>query len=125
MAWISLNPFHFLSLLVVMEWRLAAIFLANFLCCLTYDVIAPFYPVEAHHLGLSHFDTGLVFTSMPLAGFVAAPFIGSCLYRLGRRNTFTGGILLMVRDYEGTFDGPDGDGGPVSSGYILRSEFSC
>ena len=108
-----------------MEWRLVAIFLANFLCCLTYDVIAPFYPVEAHHLGLSHFKTGLVFTFMPLAGFIASPFIGSCLYRLGRRNTFTGGTVLMVKGQSGRVYGADVDGGPVPSGCVLCSESSC
>lgn len=79
-----------------MDWKLLSIYLANFLCCLTYDVIAPFYPVEAKSKELSHFRVGLVFTCMPLTTFFCSPIVALSLKSVGRRLTFSSGNFLMV-----------------------------
>ena len=84
-----------------MDWKLAAIYFANLLCCLIYDIIAPFYPIEAKEKGVSNFEVGLVFTTMPLVTFVFSPIIGFSLKHFGRRLTFSSGNLVMVLSTQG------------------------
>ena len=80
-----------------MDWKLLSIYLANLLCCLIYDIIAPFYPVEAQIKKVSNFRIGVVFTCMPLATFFCSPIIALSLKTVGRRLTFSSGNILMVR----------------------------
>lgn len=84
-----------------MDWKLVAIYLANLLCCLIYDIIAPFYPIEAQSKGQSNLHIGMVFTLMPLTTFVTSPIVGCALKLVGRRVTFTAGNVLMVTDMQG------------------------
>jgi MFS family permease len=78
-----------------MDWKLGAVYLANLLCCLIYDIIAPFYPIEAQAKGVSNFQIGIVFTSMPLTTCLVSPLIGLSLKLMGRRATFTSGTAVM------------------------------
>ena len=79
-----------------MDLKLISIYLANLMACLIYDVIAPFYPIEAKRKGISNFQVGIVFTSMPLAAFIVSPLVGHFLKNIGRRNAFVAGITLLV-----------------------------
>lgn len=84
-----------------MDWKLGAIYFANLLCCLIYDIIAPFYPIEAQDKGQSNLRIGVVFTLMPLVTFLMSPVIGFSLKTVGRRITFSAGNVLMVSCMQG------------------------
>jgi len=85
----------------IMDWKLGAIYLANFLCCLIYDIIAPFYPIEAQDKGQSNLRIGVVFTLMPLVTFLMSPVVSFALRTAGRRLTFSAGNVLMVSGMQG------------------------
>lgn len=84
-----------------MDWKLGAIYLANLLCCLIYDIIAPFYPIEAQNKGQSNLRIGVVFTLMPLVTFLMSPIVSFALRNVGRRLTFSAGNVLMVTCTQG------------------------
>ncbi|CAG9332228.1 unnamed protein product [Blepharisma stoltei] len=76
------------------DFRLLSIFFSTMLINQIYTVIAPFYPLVAEKKGIAQWVVGLIFTVMPLSGCLVASQIGKNLSYLGRRNTYTGGMLL-------------------------------
>ena len=70
-----------------MDRRLLTLFAATTVVCMLFGVITPFLPLIAESKHLTEWRVGVIFSAHPFAGLIASPFIGTFMYRVGRRNT--------------------------------------
>lgn len=79
------------------DWKAYGLFFATALYCQTIGVLGPFLPLIAEDKHVPAWMVGALFATFPVASLFASPVVGSCLYRLGRRNTLTAAFILDVR----------------------------
>lgn len=72
--------------------RQYSIYLSEFLLCVAYTIIAPFYPGVAESKGVPIWLIGFIFSIDPLVGLPTSIFIGRNMKRLGRREVVVFGI---------------------------------
>ena len=90
------------------DWKAYGLFCATALYCQTLGVMGPFLPLIAADKHVPEWMVGLIFATCPLASLLASPFVGSWLYRLGRRNTLSASFLLDVSGSLGSGNGSIG-----------------
>lgn len=78
------------------DWKAYGLFLATALYCETLSIMDPFLPLISADKQVPEWMVGLMVATTPLASLLASPFVGSWLYRLGRRNTLCASFLLDV-----------------------------
>ena len=68
------------------DYKQKAIYIGLFLVCITYTMIAPFYPQIAQDKGVPLWLIGVIFSLNPLAYLITALFLGKYMVLIGRKN---------------------------------------
>ena len=69
-----------------------SIYLSEFLLCIAYTIIAPFYPGVAESKGLPIWLIGIIFSIDPLVGLPTSMIVGRYMRIFGRRNVLVFGM---------------------------------
>jgi MFS family permease len=76
--------------------RLLTLYTSTVLICQVYGVITPFLPIIADEKLVEEWKIGVIFSTMPFGLLLSTPFIGTWMYKLGRRNTLCLAFLASV-----------------------------
>ncbi|OXA37015.1 MFS-type transporter SLC18B1 isoform X2 [Folsomia candida] len=79
------------------QWTCLVVFgLADLASAMVVSIQAPFYPAEAEKKGATASEYGLVFGVYELTIFLASPFLGKYMNRIGPKVVFNSGIILTA-----------------------------
>jgi MFS family permease len=76
---------------------LISINLIFFLACVTYSILAPFYPIIAKEKGFGETFIGVIIGLYPLVGIVTTTLLARAIIRFGRKQImFVGGLIEVA-----------------------------
>lgn len=68
------------------DWRLLALYATTTVLMMTFGLLSPFLPLLSAQKHVSSTSVGVMFSVYPAGSLVITPFLGSLMYKLGRRN---------------------------------------
>ena len=73
-----------------------ALLLLNGLSCSVYSIVAPYFPDEAHKVGLSSATIGLIISAFPVSAVIAGLSVTYFMSSVSKKTTFIIGALLQA-----------------------------
>ena len=74
----------------MLDRRLLILFATTTLITMLYGLITPFLPLLAKDHDLTEVEIGITFSFFPFVGLLISPFVGTFMFKIGRRN------MLMI-----------------------------